>query len=823
MSRARTRATGLRLHVALSLLLAIPFHIVAGQTAAASGCAERSARAPATWSPPLDRKVTLSLRGVSLRDALDRLGAAVRLKFAYSSDFLPVDRSVCLTSNGMSVGDALATLLDGTGVEPIVVGDDRVVLAPSKQIAAPAPFVTSTGIGTLERVVITGSAVGSSQRPLTIALDIVSPSQASATAGSLSSLLSAAVPGMWVWGQAPSALLAHYGSIRGASSFGLSYPKIYIDGIEVANPVLITQIDPGSLERIEVIRGPQGAALYGADAISGVINIITRHDGVGPSGEAVEVVSTAGGAQSSFAPSAVFQQDHAINIRTGSNLRSADLSLAGSTMGAYIPDFASKEFRGGGALRIIGARLSLSATARLYAKNANISSNPLLSTGPPPLPVDTSRGKPVNDRPDDGHMDRDAVFARPVSDSSPQSVREYTVGFTGAFQQNDRWTHSLSMGVDGYRLSNLPNDFTPIPSAADSALRAARGAADRGTIRASTVGQFGSDAATLKVTVAAEQSTFYERTAADQTRPGSPPPSDAAAWTNNAGLVTQLDAGLRNRFFVTAGLRGERNAGATVTSSLLPMIGGAWVEDHGPVSVKLRTAYGRAIRPPQNVARQTTWLGVHTSTATDLKPEEQTGIEIGGDVFVERFLTVRFTWFDQRASGLIQPVGVVTDTSTSSGAPLRQLSYKLQNVGAIQNRGFEAGSSFEIAQLSVAATLSSVDSRVLQLASGYEGDLRPGDRILGVPKWTASATSAWTAQSWSASLAFARAMDWVNYDRLALATAASTPGHRPGGVGWIGASTVLARVSGRVATQRRGDTTAVVASGVDGQCIQLAQ
>ena len=30
------------------------------------------------------------------------------------------------------------------------------------------------------------------------------------------------------------------------------------------------------MSRIEVIRGPQGAALYGADAISGVMNIVTH-------------------------------------------------------------------------------------------------------------------------------------------------------------------------------------------------------------------------------------------------------------------------------------------------------------------------------------------------------------------------------------------------------------------------------------------------------------------------------------------------------------------------------------------------------------------
>src|SRR4029077_11124399 len=40
------------------------------------------------------------------------------------------------------------------------------------------------------------------------------------------------------------------------------------------------------IERIEVVRGP-GSALYGADAFNGVINIITKAPGTGPSGARV--------------------------------------------------------------------------------------------------------------------------------------------------------------------------------------------------------------------------------------------------------------------------------------------------------------------------------------------------------------------------------------------------------------------------------------------------------------------------------------------------------------------------------------------------------
>ena len=46
------------------------------------------------WTSPLDSVVSLRARGVSLRDALDRLGASLGVPLAYSSDLLPLDRPV---------------------------------------------------------------------------------------------------------------------------------------------------------------------------------------------------------------------------------------------------------------------------------------------------------------------------------------------------------------------------------------------------------------------------------------------------------------------------------------------------------------------------------------------------------------------------------------------------------------------------------------------------------------------------------------------------------------------------------------------------------
>ena len=70
-------------------------------------------------------------------------------------------------------------------------------------------------------------------------------------------------------------------TIRGANT---KQVQILVDGVRVKSPTLgevdLSDISPDTIERIEVIRGPQ-STLYGADAIGGVVNIITKK-GTGP-------------------------------------------------------------------------------------------------------------------------------------------------------------------------------------------------------------------------------------------------------------------------------------------------------------------------------------------------------------------------------------------------------------------------------------------------------------------------------------------------------------------------------------------------------------
>jgi len=258
---------------ALFALLAQP--IVASPAGAQDCSLPTQLVSASSWNAPLDRRVSLHARNISLRDALDRLSSDAHVKLSYTSESIPADSTVCAEFDSLPLGEALGVLLRGTMVLPVAADADRVAL-----VRPQLPGRAGQTARVLDRVIVTGNTIEAPARHLTVAMNVVSGNQLSRYAeGNLGRALSDMVPGLWVWQTAPTSLLAHYGSIRGTSSFGASYPKVYVDGIEIANPLLVTQFTPETVDKIEVIRGPQGAALYGSDAISGVINITTRHDG----------------------------------------------------------------------------------------------------------------------------------------------------------------------------------------------------------------------------------------------------------------------------------------------------------------------------------------------------------------------------------------------------------------------------------------------------------------------------------------------------------------------------------------------------------------
>jgi iron complex outermembrane receptor protein len=649
---------------------------------------------------------------------------------------------------------------------------------------------------TLERIVVTGTPAGAARRGLAVGLDVLDgPDLARRSATSMAEVMNGTVPGMWMWRRSPSDLLGQYGSVRGASSFVATYPKVYIDGVEVANPLVVTQIDPDLVERVEVIRGPQGAALYGSDAISGVINIVTRHDG--GAGMRAEFRTEAGAAGSDFASRPVPTHRERLSFRAGDNLRSMAAAVTVGGTGAVYPDAGSRTVSALATGRWVAPRAILTGTFRFYGQSSGAGQNPLLPLiTPPAAPPDTAAaaGTRYGRRGQIAPVDSSSLST--ATTAADQGMRQYTAGVNAAIAPAGRWTFNLLAGIDGYRLNRVADTTGPFPAALDPTLRAGSGAGDRATLRAGGSTRLlgdreGDGDATADLSIAVEHSVLREQTTVAMAHPPEPGEpwaregtEELVRWRHDSGALAQVSGAWRNTLFGTAGVRLERNdaLGGAGELSTLPMLGAAWVRALGANELKLRAAYGRGIRPPSVPARENLRVDYHgPTTGVVLEPEAQSGFEFGAELYLKRGASFQLTRFDQRASGLIQDVVADFQTTTRDGRAERHVRYVPQNLGSITNRGWEMQGRWRGGPLSLTGALSFVDSRVRSVAPGYAGDLREGDRMLAVPARTAGLTAEWAGDGWTGALTASRAWDWINYDRAALATAFAHPGADPRG------------------------------------------
>jgi TonB-linked SusC/RagA family outer membrane protein len=151
----------------------------------------------------------------------------------------------------------------------------------------------------LDEVVVTGTAGGELRRSIGNAVATIDAADmlAKSAAPNLTSLLSSRAQGVNVLATTGRLGAGPAIQIRGRSSIGLSNsPLVYVDGVRInaasgTGPVgvagrlagqgsqvggRLNDLNPDDIESIEVISGPAAATIYGTEAASGVIQIITK-------------------------------------------------------------------------------------------------------------------------------------------------------------------------------------------------------------------------------------------------------------------------------------------------------------------------------------------------------------------------------------------------------------------------------------------------------------------------------------------------------------------------------------------------------------------
>jgi vitamin B12 transporter len=225
----------------------------------------------------------------------------------------------------------------------------------------------------VDPVVVTATTVETLAEQLGVALSVIPGEDFKTYQYSTIDDAFRSIPGVTVTQQGSYGKLSTL-SIRGANA---NQVLILVDGVRVSSPTLgqtdLSDISPDLIERIEVIRGGQ-STLYGADAIGGVVNIITKK-GTGPFAATLENM---GGNYDTLRN----------RLSLGGTYKIFNYSLSGSHLesnGQFQNDNANINAVSGR----IGVSLPFdSSLSFVYRYNKTDTGVPVKSVFPPPQPID---------------------------------------------------------------------------------------------------------------------------------------------------------------------------------------------------------------------------------------------------------------------------------------------------------------------------------------------------------------------------------------------------------------------------------------------------
>lgn len=530
-----------------------------------------------------------------------------------------------------------------------------------------------------------------------------------------------AVPSAVAFDQ-PASPVTTYFALRGASTLdaGGGQVKVIVDGIQTAS-MDVHPVDPSSIERIEVIRGPQAATIYGPDAAGGVMQIFTKRGSTSQHRPEITAEIEAGVQQTPYPGfKGVTRQSYNAFVRGGSSDASYNLGVSYWRLPTWTPDGQPSTMSApsaSGGVHFEKDLVTVDISGRYLVTNLYGVLNPALaSSGVPGLYPNFQAQKFTNqtisaqvgvtprswwiNRLTVGtdHYSLDQVQQRPtLTEPADTFLQVVTLGRSRVFASyntslrlapHSGFTGSLTAGVDYYRLPVLnANAFATLNTS--------------GTIRLGPDGAFGMSRTILQ----------------------------------NTGYFAQVEVGLSERLFLSGGLRADRNPafGQDHRTVVSPRVGVAYTREFGGSTIKLRSSFGRAIRAPG--ALSATGLVTPSDIVIAnpaLLPERQEGWDGGLDVLLGSRGSLGITGYHQTAEDLIVSVTLAAEPT---------LTRQFQNLGRVSNRGLELEARWNIGPLiQIAGQYAYVRSRIESLGPTFAGDERVGDRTRDVPAHTAGGT-----------------------------------------------------------------------------------
>lgn len=512
--------------------------------------------------------------------------------------------------------------------------------------------------------------------------------------------------------EVPGATVVQSGSYGAITSLFLRggesrYTRVLVDGVPVNEPggaMYFDNLTLDDVDRIEVVYGP-GSALYGADAMAGVVQIFTRRGGAAP------------GATATVRGGSYGTRDATLSAHSGPGVLSGSVGAGWhATDGTYA---FNNKYRNGtldaaGDLRP-DARTRVQFTGRYGASEY--------------------------------HYPTDYTGA-PVDSTSYGTDHRLVLSVAGARQIAPWLTLHLRAGAEELRRlsEDTQRDTSGAPGTPPAWVKSSVPEQDHrriGVARAQlALGWFAA-------TIGSEYRTERAATAYVTRRSGVAPgaaradtvPGDAGHRVTH-GYFAGVQSDPARRVVVDGSVRRDVHSDFGVaTTGRVGVSVALWAGARG------RASYGSAFSAPSFAETQGS---AYNRANPALRPEQGHTLDVGLEQRLARgSLVLNVGAFDQRFDQLIQYVPAVYASDWSVVVPAYY-----DNLARARSSGYEVGAHLRLARaLTGSASYTQTVARVIAVAPGAAGGFRVGDALLRRPSHSGQALVTYAPGRWQGSLA----------------------------------------------------------------------
>jgi outer membrane receptor protein involved in Fe transport len=678
----------------------------------------------------------------------------------------PIQRAA-VTLDGATTG-VMTNETGGYRIAPVAVGQHTVTIKRLGYTRLVRQITISEGatqtvdaalepsVNALEQVVVTGTVVATELKAIPSAITVITAKDIEQRGiTKIDQLFRGDVPGLFAQNAGATSGTAFFNEVmmfsRGATAIsamsagtspnGLAtYTnpiKTYVDGVELADPRYLSQIDPRSIERIEILTGPQASTIYGSNALNGVMQIFTKRGATSRTQLSLSLLS--GWIENNFSSARTPQHDYSAQLNGIEGKLSYNAGASWQYSGPWTPAKKAASTSAFG-----GTRMEIPTS--LGGVTADISLRRVIMQS-------TQRGSP---RQVDMTYRETGWYGysqfQPTGLPVPvrRTANAQTLGLILGYSPTGWWTNEVGLGQD-VTDTETRTATRGYASVSDTNLSLTQSHTDRRSVRyTTTVLMPVTSLARMTVTagVDAWQNLTNSLSLTSSSLTGSligavGVPRVSRQPGHNGGAFLQTQLGVSDQLFLTYGLRAEWNPnfGDEAQPNYAPRYGVAYTRGLGALTAKVRASYGRSTRPPiPNMTAK--MLASHTDSPAldlaeygdyvfrfanpDLAPEHQSGGEGGLELYFGTRGSLVVTRYNQVIENLIantridsvrslapNPVSGSQNGVLDSQGYGYKFQYQVLNVGSIRNQGWELQGSVNTGPLTTRGTYSWTKSRVI--------------------------------------------------------------------------------------------------------------